>query len=364
MKKLFLLILSMMLFAIGTIMAQTNVSGKVTDDNGDPIVGASVIVKGTTAGMVTDLDGKYSLSIPKGSSTLVFSYVGFDTKEEEIGSRTSIEVKMTTGNILQETIVVAYGTATNKELTGSVGKVKAKQIENVPIASIDQILQGKVAGLQSVAATGQPGRNADVRLRGIGSITAGSSPLYVVDGIPLTDGTRLASFDPNIIESVSVLKDADATSIYGSRGANGVILITTKRGKGDGKTTVRFDYEQGNNNIAYSNDIKPLNADEYKTLVLEGLTNANASAATIASTSTAYGFDRASNTDWLSLTTRQGLQRQYNVGMDGGDARTQFTVSGGYFKQQAPVIASEFTRLSGSFSVNHKISDKIGRAHV
>ena len=358
MKKQFLLILSLLALLVSTAVAQ-QVSGKVTDESGDPIVGASVTAKGTSAGMVTDLDGNYSLTMPKGSTTIKFSYVGFKEQEEVVGTRTTINVKMSGENLLQETVVIAYGTATNKELTGSVGRVKGKQIENVPIASIDQILQGKVAGLQSVSATGQPGRNADVRLRGIGSITAGSSPLYVVDGIPLVEGSRLASIDPNIIESVSVLKDADATSIYGSRGANGVILITTKRGKGDGKTTIRLDYEQGTNNIAYANEIKPLNADEYKTIALEGLTNAGASAATIASTSTAYGFDRNSNTDWLSLTTRQGLQRQYNVALDGGDAKTQFTVSGGYFKQEAPVVASEFTRISGSFSINHKVSDML-----
>lgn len=349
--------LSIVVLSMVTIMAQSSISGKVSDDKGEPMVGATVVVKGTTIGTVTDVDGNYNISVPQGSTTLVISFVGFNSIEESIGSRTVVNVAMAEGNLLQETVIVAYGTATNKELTGSVGRVKAKQLENVPISSFDQILQGKVAGLQSVAATGQPGRNADVRLRGIGSINAGSSPLYVVDGVPLVENSRLASIDPNNIENISVLKDADATSIYGSRGANGVILVTTKRGKGDGKTTIRLDYEQGNNDVAYSNDIKPLNADEYKTLVLEGLTNAGASAATIASTSTAYGLDRNSNTDWLSLVTREGLQRQYNIAIDGGDARTQFSVGAGYFKQQAPVIASEFSRLSGSFSINHKISD-------
>jgi TonB-dependent starch-binding outer membrane protein SusC len=361
MKKV-LLLLSMTLLSIGSMLAQKTVTGKVTDDNGDPMVGSTITVKGTSAGTLTDADGNFSLSVPNGATTLLFSFVGFTSREEVIGSRSVINVKMTSDNLLQETVIVAYGTATNKELTGSVGKVKGKAIENVPMASIDQILQGKVAGLQSVGTTGQPGRNADVRLRGIGSINAGSSPLYVVDGVPLVEGSRLAAIDPNNIESVSVLKDADATSIYGSRGANGVILITTKRGRGDGKTTIRFDYEQGTNDVAYANEIKPLNADEYKTLVLEGLNNAGASAATIASTSTAYGLDRTSNTDWLSAVTRQGLQQQYNVAVDGGDAKTQFSVSAGVFKQQAPIVASEFSRLSGSFSLDHKLSNfvKIG----
>jgi TonB-dependent starch-binding outer membrane protein SusC len=357
-----LLTFSVMLLSIGSIIAQSQVTGKVMDEKGDPLVGATVVVKSTTVGTVTDVDGNYTIAVPKGSDVLVFSFVGFSSLEEAIGNRTSIDMKLLTNNLLQETVVVAYGTATNKELTGSVGKVKGKSIENIPIASVDQILQGKVAGLQSVAATGQPGRNADVRLRGIGSISAGSSPLYVVDGIPLVENSRLASIDPNNIESVSVLKDADATSIYGSRGANGVILITTKRGRTDGKTTIRFDYEQGANTVAYPSEIRPVSADEYKTLVLEGLANANATAATIASTSTAYGFDRAANTDWLSLVTRDGLQRQYNIGIEGGDAKTQFSVTGGYFKQQAPVLGSEFSRFGATFSLDNKVYDwlKIG----
>jgi TonB-dependent starch-binding outer membrane protein SusC len=359
MKKILLLSLSMVLLSISSIIAQSSISGKILNETGEPLIGATVVVKGTTNGAIADDNGSYVIAAPKGATTLVFSFVGFTSKEEPIGDRTSIDVKLSSSNLLEETVVVAYGTATSKELTGNVGKVRSKQLENVPVASVDQILQGKVAGLQSVGATGQPGRNADVRLRGIGSITAGSSPLYVVDGIPLVEGSRLASLDPNNIETVSVLKDADATSIYGSRGANGVILITTKKGKGNGKTTVRFDYEQGSNNVAYANDIKPLDANEYKTLVLEGLTNAGASAATITSTSAAYGFDRNTNTDWLSAVTRDGLQRQYNLGIDGGDARTQFSIGGGYFKQQAPVIASEFSRISGNFSLNHKVSDMV-----
>ena len=213
--------------------------------------GVTVLEKGTQNGVTADSAGHYSITVKSQPVSLVFSLLGYEKREIKITRDSVLNVLMTMSmKSINEVVVVAYGEATRKDLTSAVTTVDAKQIENIPMVSIDQVLQGQVAGLQVSTYSGQPGGEVQVRLRGVGSITAGSQPLYVVDGIPINSGNissgitwtsnSLAGINANDIENVTVLKDAAATAIYGSRGANGVIVITTKKGKA-GKTKIRFE---------------------------------------------------------------------------------------------------------------------------
>jgi len=356
------------MLSITLVFAQRVISGRVTDDKGVPLSNVSVTVKGTTVGTTTAPDGSYSLSVPAEGNTLVFSSINMAPQEVRLGSTATISVMLTAQErSLEEVVVVAYGTQIRKKVTGSIAKVGAEELENKPFASVDAMLQGKVAGLQSVSPSGQPGGAQTVRIRGVGSVNAAADPLYVVDGIPVnigdfsratTTSNTLAGLNPNDIESVTVLKDAASAAVYGSRAANGVILITTKRGK-VGKTKIRVDTEQGFGSVAYINDIsKPLSRDEYFDLTREGLVNAGASQAQIDAQLNNLGINTPYNEDWFDLVTRQGKTTTLNVSASGGDQKTTFYTSLGYFKQKAPVIGSEFERYSGNVNFRHKVDQR------
>lgn len=367
MKKLLLTVTC--LLSVMLVFAQRVITGKVTDENGNPVANASVTVKETGAGVSTNAAGDFSIPVDSRSKTLVFSYVGKSNEEMVIGNQSVINASLKQeGKALDEVVVVAYGTQVKKKVTGAIAKVDGADLENKPFTSVDQMLQGKVAGLQSTSPTGQPGGIQQVRIRGIGSITAGAAPLYVVDGIPINSGdvsrlnntsNALAGINPNDIESISVLKDAASASIYGSRAANGVILITTKKGKA-GKSKIRVDSEFGFGNTAYINDLaKPLNRDQYFTLTREGLVNAGATQAQIDATLNTLGFNNTADEDWVGNVTRQGTTQNINVSLSGGDSKTTFYTSAGFFDQKAVVITSDFRRYSGSFNLRHKASDKL-----
>ena len=326
-------------------------------------------VKGTTTGTTTGVEGTYSLTVSANARTLVFTYVDMAPQEVNITSLSStISVTLSAqSKSLDEVVVVAYGTQVKKKLTGSVAKVGGEELENRPFSSFDQMLQGKVAGLQSISPTGQPGGAQTVRIRGVSSVTGNNDPLYVVDGVPINTGdfsrlattsNALAGINPNDIESISVLKDAAAASIYGSRASNGVILITTKKGRA-GKTKIKLDLERGVSNVAFLNDLsKPLDATEYFALTKEGLVNAGATAAQITSTLTALGEGNGYNEDWFDLVTLQGKNSNLNFSASGGDAKTTFYSSVGYFKQEAPVIGSDFSRYTANLNLRHKASQR------
>lgn len=353
------------------IFAQNIVKGKVTDaKDGTPIGGVTVRSKAGGNSVVTGSDGAFQIRTSGKQDILVFSSIGFATEEVNVGGKTNISLAMSTEEKkLQEVVVVAYGSQEKKKLTGSVAKIDGKEFENIPMSSVDQMLQGKVAGLQSVASSGQPGALQEIRIRGVGSINASSEPLYVIDGIPANTGdfsrttttsNALAGINPNDIESVSVLKDASAASLYGSRAANGVILITTKKGRA-GKTKISADAEFGYSDVAYLSPLgMPLSKNQYTELTKEGLSNATGGdTATINFYLDALGANNGHNTDWLNNVTRQGRTQQFNISAAGGDARTTFFLSGGYFKQQSVVIASDFERYSGDINLKHKLNEKI-----
>ena len=244
MKKIFTLMFLAAL-SIG-LFAEKQVSGVVVYENGEPVIGASIQAKGTTQGTISDYDGKFEMEVPESVKTLVISYVGMATQEVAAGKNLKITMKENS-EIIQEVVVTGYGTVSKGAYAGSAQAVKAEDIEKKNPSDVTKALAGEVAGVQVVNSSGQPGSVASIRIRGIGSISASSAPLYVVDGIPLDAGS-ISSIDPGDIASTTILKDATATSLYGSRGANGVIVITTKKGSSNGdEAKIEVDVKAGAN---------------------------------------------------------------------------------------------------------------------
>ena len=362
---------------------QFTVKGVVQDETGLSLIGASVVVKNTTIGTTTDLDGSFELQVPEDDVTLVISFIGYETQEYQ-ASAAMPEVLITLAEAttqLNEVVIVGYGTSRKEELTGAVTKLQSAKLEQVPLASVEQTLQGNVAGLQAVMGNGQPGSNVQVRIRGIGSITASSEPLYVIDGIPVTAGdiTRtnttantMASLNPNDIESVTVLKDAAATSIYGSRGSNGVILITTKSGR-SGKPRIDLHAQYGVNDWAVSEKkrLKPLTSEQYTQMFIEGWVNRGESVQDAIDRFDGYypgavTFNSAGDiqqinveTNWIDEITRKGQNQSYDLSASGGNDFVNYYISGSYFSQDAPIIYSGLDRLSSRVNVTVNASSKL-----
>lgn len=372
----FLLLLAMV-FTVATVSAQNRtVTGRVTDEKGAPVANASVLEKGTSRGVTTGADGNFSLSVTANAKTLVISSLNFSQQEVDIAGKNSVSVSLQSKvNGLNEVVVVAYGTQKKADLTGAIVKVGGEQLENRPQTSFDKMLQGSVAGLQSMATSGQPGSSQSIRIRGFGSISASNQPLYVVDGIPITsgDGTRLTTtanllslINPNDIENVTVLKDASASSIYGSLAANGVILVTTKKGKA-GKPRIRFDVEVGQNQIGYMNDrFRPMNSDQYVNITREGMLNSGmtlAQAEAALKTGTYGDYTRGYNTDWFNLLTRKGTQQQYNLSISGGNDKSTYFISGGYYNEDGTTIQSNFKRYTASIRGKNFATPKLTISH-
>ncbi len=367
MKKIGLLVTCML--SVVVLFAQRTITGKVTDENGNPVVNASVTVKESGTGVSTNASGNFSISVDAKAKTLVFSYVGKGNEEKFIGNQTIINASLKQeGKSLDEVVVVAYGQQTRKSITGSVAKLDAKNFENTSFTSVEQVLQGKVAGLQMQSPSGQPGAIQQIRIRGIGSISAGAAPLWVIDGIPVNTGdfsnatnsaNALAGLNPNDIESLTVLKDAAASSIYGARAANGVIVVTTKKGKA-GKPTFRVDAEYGTGTLAYWPDVgRPLTKDQLKELTTEGMRNANFTQAQIDNQLNVLGYNSTADYNWLDLVTRHAKTYNVNGSFSGGDANTQYYFSGGYYSQEAIFIGSEFERYTANMNLKQKISSRL-----
>ncbi len=368
MKK-FTLSFVFLLITLLSVAQTRTIRGKIVDKAGLPVANVSVTVKGNPQGVSTEQDGTFTLTVPGDTKTLIVSSVGYGDQEVALGNSSTIDVVLTQQEKqLEAVLVVAYGEQSSRKITGAIGRVQGKEVENIPLPSVDQMLQGKVAGLQSVSPSGQPGSLQDIRIRGIGSINASSSPLFVIDGIPVTTGdfsgatnssNLLAGLNPNDIENISVLKDAASASIYGSRAANGVILITTKKGR-SGKTKTRVDAEAGSNDIAFFPDLaRPLNKEEFRQLTTEGIFNVGGVQTDVDDYLDALGYSSTANYNWLDLVKRNGQQQQVNISASGGDAKTQFFLSGGYFKQQSTIIGSDFKRYSSNLSIQHQANKRL-----
>ncbi|HYH15302.1 MAG TPA: TonB-dependent receptor plug domain-containing protein, partial [Flavisolibacter sp.] len=287
------------------VWAQRTITGRVTDDKGTPLANVSVQVRGSNVGTVTNTDGTYTLAVPANGRTLVFSSVDMGTQEVNIGNQTTVNATLlTTERNLQEVVVVGYGTQRRKELTGSVERITAKEIENLPIVGPDQALQGRAAGVVVTQSSGTPGSSINVNIRGTGSILGGTQPLYIIDGIPVNTGSfsqiavggqtlnRLVDLNPNEIESFEILKDASATAIYGARAANGVVLITTKRGRNQ-KTKINYSASYGVQNSW--RQLETLTGPEYVALVQESIRN-RYGATVVPSQLGLVGYDNAPET--------------------------------------------------------------------
>ncbi len=324
------------------------ISGQITDDRNEPLAGANVIVKGTTIGTITDIDGNYTISVPEGA-TLTISYIGYISKEVIVGNEATINVNLTEDiQSLSEIVVVGYTEKDRRKLTSSIATVDSKQIERVPMATFDNILQGAAPGLLVQSGTGQPGRAAEVTIRGLKSINRSSAPLYILDGTPITSGD-FAAINPNDIESVSILKDAAATQIYGSRGATGVIVITSKSGE-KGKTKFGYNTFFGVSPAPNYNDglLSVTSTD------LIDLQQEIGIGATVGLDLETLDSLKQINTDWLDVLTRDAMIQSHELNVSGGGENTTFFISGSYFSQEGTSLRSKLDRYSLRTKVGYK----------
>lgn len=327
------------------------VSGLVSDDKGQALPGVTVQVKGTSAGTVTDNNGKFSITVAGSDAVLEFSYLGFARQERPVGTTTVFNITLQPSNEgLNEVVVVGYGTVMKKDLTGSLAQVKSKEINTVPAANVLQALSGRAAGVHVLQNNGSPGGPVSVRIRGTNSIMGSNEPLYVVDGFPVS-GTNPTVLNNMDIETIDILKDASATAIYGSRGANGVVLITTKRGKA-GKTKVDFGTSYSTQSLRKKLDL--MNAKEYALFYNERAVNDNQQPYFTQEQIDNFG----EGYDWQDLVFQTAPMQLTSLNVSGGNEKTQFSLSGSVFAQNGIVKGSDYNRYSLRTNINHEISKK------
>lgn len=362
-KSLLFWVLGIMLGMTQVLAQSRTISGVVTDaDDGEPLIGVSVLVKGSTNGAVTDIDGKYSISnVDPSAKTLVVSYVGYATQEVAI-TGTSINVKMKSGVELDEVIVVGYSSVKKSDVTASISEVKGEKLSNIPIAGIDNLLQGKASGVQITAINGRPGGNAYIRIRGTGSLNASSEPLILVDGVQIAL-RDYAMINPADIADVIVLKDAAAAAIYGSRASNGVILVTTKRGTGSSMKKFNIQY-------SYNRGIKTRQKDNFDLMSAEekiayerelgrgtslalGLTDAGIE-----------DFIAKNRTDWAKVLLRKAVVETHDVSVSGNSQDFNYYLSFGSYKEEGLVVNSKFDRINVRFNSDYRANKwlKVGNA--
>ncbi|WP_047545115.1 SusC/RagA family TonB-linked outer membrane protein [Psychroserpens sp. Hel_I_66] len=343
----FISILSIFIFQGIVANAQNTVSGKVTDVNGVPLPGVSVIVKGTTTGMSTDFDGIYTINSDfSEDSILTFSYLGYIAQDVPINGQSKIDVTLEEDvSALDEVVLVGYGSQLKKDITGSVSTIDGESFESRPNTQVGSLIQGQSAGVQIVPNSGKPSAGFSIRIRGTNSINAGSEPLYVVDGVPTTD-TR--SINPTDIDAITILKDASSTAIYGAQGANGVVLITTKRGT-TSKPKVTLDMYTGFAQVW--NTLPVLNGEQYRDLMTElGLTPPG-------------GWDSyTERTDWQDEIFQNGFSQNYQTSISGRTESTNYYISAGYLSQEGAVKSAELNRTNFKINIDQQVNDwlKVG----
>ncbi|WP_055562237.1 SusC/RagA family TonB-linked outer membrane protein [Hymenobacter sp. AT01-02] len=337
--------------------ADITVSGRVVDEKGAALPGVNVVVKGTSTGTQTDADGRYTLTAPD-NATLAFSFVGFTIQEVPVSGRTTVDVSLAPDSqSLNEVVVVGYGTQRKADVTGAIGSVKAEEIANRPVANAEQSLQGKVAGVTITSNSGSPGAPPSIRIRGVTSVRsagedneAANQPLFVVDGMFTNNIQYLSPYD---IASIEVLKDASSLAIYGVRGANGVIIVTTKKGK-SGKARISLNAYAGYQEIAKR--VKMANATEYQTLLNEAIVNTTPN-------STARfrnpGYDFGSGVNWFDEILQKGFIQDYQLSASGGSERSSYSISGGYNKQEGIVKGQDFERINFRINNEYRLTDRV-----
>ncbi|PLK45573.1 TonB-dependent receptor [Emticicia sp. TH156] len=359
-----------------------DVTGKVTStEDGSPLPGVSITVKGTTRGTTTNIDGTYKISVPA-NGTLQASFIGFASLEQPINNRRIVDFNLVpTTKDLNEVVVTGYGSQIKRDLTGNIAKIKAAEIADVPATTFEQSIQGKAAGVQINQGTGKLGQGIQVRVRGQSSVGASNQPLYVLDGIPLTQESQavstsatnpLVDINPQDIESIEILKDASAGAIYGARAANGVVLITTKKGKA-GKTSVSFGMLYGKSKP--TNVLQFLNTKQYMDFYRMAAANSDAIDGYEASDPDSYtsymesffvtqslgtlGTAKQADTKWADLAYQDAPMQQYDLSITGGSEKTTIFISGQLFDQKGILAGNAFGRMSGRMNLSHKVTDKL-----
>lgn len=372
MKKNLILFL-MLIFFGSPVWAQKRVTGNVTDArSSEALPGVNVLIKGTTTGAVTDGQGNFTLDVPSDETVLIFSFIGYESREITVGSATTLDVQLQTEALgLDEVVVVGYGTMRKSDLTGAVVSVSGEALRNTISTNIDQALQGRIAGVQVTQNSGQPGGAASIRIRGANSITGSSEPLYVIDGIPFQgDGTSVSGFDwaggangqnrvnplstinPNDIENIEVLKDASATAIYGARAANGVVLITTKRGK-KGTSKITYNGYYAVQSLQKKLDMMDLPEFADYRLQIDRELNQTPNERYLDPSILGPG------TDWQDEIFQTAGMQSHQISVSGGNDKSSYVVSGGFFDQEGIIIASKFERFTTRMNLDHQVNDWI-----
>jgi len=366
------------------IFAQVSVTGTILDAAGQGIPGVNVVVQGTTTGSVTNLDGVYNVVVPNESAVLVFSYIGFLSQEIEVGNQTDISITLEEDVLgLEEVVVVGYGTQRKIDVTGSVTTMRGEDITLTPTPNFEEGLQGKIPGMQMVKTSAEPGGGTSVKIRGVNSLLGNNEPLYVIDGMPMLNDNQsrpggweqqrplnmLSNLNPNDIESVQVLKDASATAIYGSRGANGVIIITTKKGK-SGQAMVDFEYSHTVSKVYHNYEF--CNVEQYAEIENAYLWNTRGATPPlyryVAADSNQFGLDNTpaqlaaiygEGTNWLDEVLQTGHVDNYNLSIQGGDDRTTYLISANYYDEQGVVIKSDYNRATLRANISSQVNERL-----
>jgi TonB-linked SusC/RagA family outer membrane protein len=358
MRKSLLFSLAFLLMASMAFAQDRTISGKVTSiEDGSPVPGVNIVVKGTTTGTVTDIDGNYNLAVPEGASILVFSFIGLETQEVEIGSRSVIDLQMVSDiSQLSEVVVTGYSSVKKSNLTSAISTVKAEDIQSQPIGGIDNLLQGKSPGVQVVAQNGEPGSQAYIRIRGIGSVNASNEPLFIVDGVQLTS-TQYNAINPNDIKEITILKDAASTSIYGARASNGVVLVTTRNGSEADKPTITYKFQYGQKQMIPNNYDMMNKAEKLRYEVEVGIRtqeDADLIANSLANP----------ETDWFDVLLQNGVVQSHDLSFAGNSDKAKYFFSLGTYDEQGLSVGSQFKRLTVRANTEFDLTDylKFGNA--
>ena len=346
--------LSMMLFVLFSVtvaMAQVLVRGTVVDQTGESVIGASIQVKGTTQGTITDIDGKFSLGVPDKKSVIVVSFIGYATKELQVDTSKPMSIVLEEDTkVLDEVVVVGYQEVRKKDLTGSVAKADMNELLNTPVGSFDQTLGGRIAGVNVSSSEGTPGGTMNIVIRGNNSLTQDNSPLYVIDGFPVEDAAIASTINPSDIESLDILKDASATAIYGARGANGVVIITTKKGK-VGKAQLSYDGSVTMQHVTRT--IPMMDAYEFVKLQAEmypeQMTSSNGGYLMEweGKQWTLEDYRNIDQYNWQDEIFRTALQHNHNLRLSGGTEGVRYNASLSYYNQEGILLNSGYERLQG-----------------
>ena len=350
----YLLLSALQIFSLNAFAQSSAISGTIKNAAGAPLAGATINVKGKTTGTTSDANGNFTINLPANSKTLVVSFVGMEPKEINVGEKKTVEISLSNANNdLADVVVIGYGSQVKRAVTGAVQTVNTKELRDIPVPQITQKLQGRLAGVQINQTTGKPGQGMSVRIRGQLSVLGGSDPLYVVDGNPITGS--IGAINPDEIETISILKDAASTSLYGSRAANGVVLVTTKRGK-KGVTSVSVNAYGGTQNVPVKGRVKMLNAVEFAQFKKESFEDAGQAVPIEFQNPSQY---EGKNNDWYGALLRKAPLQSYNLTVTSNTDKLSTAIIAGVYDQQGVVLNNDYKRYSIRMNLDYNISDKV-----